>query len=300
MLDYCKSGHLGPPLQGLHPTSEQSIKLPIAILEHIVEIDESEAGAKWTRSDRDLTAEIVVPDAELDKLGSDVFAGRLVKVTCGTAAGVQHIARIVPAGICKRAHIGAKAAEVLGINEATCTHGPSHKPVAFISPMFAYNLGIPYAMAQLLSAEDFKYAFKHSEVTISSIPEVWPPASEGIKTAAPWTPGTCPPRLHNASHVALALCQKPEKVPPFNIVEYNDATQAQADAMSQVRAACSHGVCMLLYLQVSYGRTACGHTAPPAPCAGLCSPAHCPTTTRCGRVHQWSGRQTAEQPAGDP
>jgi hypothetical protein len=230
MESYCSERQVGAALTSLLEPDCKSVELPAAVLDSRIEIDGSKTGSPWANRDRDIACEVVVPISVLESLGKDVYAGRPVSISCSTSPDVQHIARIIPLDLCKKPHMSSTVKDALDVDMASCTAGG--KPTALISPMLAFNLGIPYQMAQLMEPEEFKRWFqKKSIITIATIGASWPDDRDDIKTASPWAPGCASGLMHAATHVALAHCARPEKVPPFNIIDFQDNLTAAAAAM---------------------------------------------------------------------
>lgn len=231
MDEFCKSRKLGAPMG--QEGAPQGVELPVVVAEYSAAIDMSRTGAVWSETTRDVATEIVVPLSVLEALGPDVFAGQLVSVTCATSPRVKHVARLVPADLCRDPLLSPAAAEANGLDAAACT--VAGKPAALLSPVLAFNLGIPYQIAQLMSLmqpdADKRRPPRRSTVTLTPLPSAWPDDSDDAAKTTPWTPGNSAPTMHAATHVGLAICATADVLPPFQIEDYQEELQEAAKAL---------------------------------------------------------------------
>ena len=228
MEAYCRERQLKSAV----PTpSGTSVELPAAVLERKLVIDSSQTSLP-TESSRDVACEIAVPMSVLEELGKDVYAGHAVCLTCDTCPGIKHVARVIPVDVLKSPPISADTANLLDLDVDTCRLGG--KAAALLSPMMAFNLGIQYHMAPLMQQDEVKKLAKRTTVKLTTISSAagWPDERQGVKLASPPVPGCSKPLLHTATHVALAHCSKPEKMPPFSVVDYQQDMQEAARQMS--------------------------------------------------------------------
>jgi hypothetical protein len=228
MERFCKARGLGSPLclDGLDPT----VELPVVVSEYAAVIDSAKAGDAWLSENRDCSVEIVVPLSVLKRLGPHAFAGQLVCVCSPFSPKIKHVARIIPIDICKELLLSPAAAKSNQVDLSACTRAGA--PVAVVSPPLAFNLGIPYAMTQLMqlmapptSRPDF---LKQNTISLSVIRGTWPDDRQDCIIRTAWTPGGSMPSMHAAQHVGLALCNKAEIMPPFNIEDYQESMQEAA------------------------------------------------------------------------
>ena len=231
MEEYCRSRKLGPALG--HEASANAVELPVVVAEYSAAIDSSLTGATWADNTRDVATEVVVPFSVLEALGPDVFAGQLVSITCATSPKVKHVARLVPIDLCKEPLLSPAAADANGLDVHACT--VSGKPAALLSPVLAFNLGIPYQIAQLMALMQPDAAKRRgprrSTVTLAALPPTWPDDSDDAAKATPWTPGNSSPTLHAATHIGLAICATAEVLPPFHIEDFQEELQEAAKAL---------------------------------------------------------------------
>lgn len=145
MQTYCSDKKLGEALESCHGSLSGELSLPAAVMRHRPKL----AGeVTWHETERDEAIEIVVPLSVIEKLGKFVSAGQLAAVTSEYSAPVTHIARLVPAELCTSQMLSPEACQAFEIDEATCLTA-SGQEVALLSPMLAFNLGLPYFVSEL-------------------------------------------------------------------------------------------------------------------------------------------------------
>lgn len=149
MQTYCSDRKLGEALDNSHGSVTAELCLPAAVMRYRPQLDKTITGERaWHDTERDEAVEIVVPLSVIEKLGKFVCAGQLVSVCSEYSAPVTHIARLVPAEICTSQMLSPDAAEALDMDEATCMTALGQE-VALLSPMLAFNLGLPYNLGEL-------------------------------------------------------------------------------------------------------------------------------------------------------
>lgn len=236
MQGYAKEKQLGVPLCSASELEVRSVDLPASVLQYKPHLDESSVGMGAWR-ERDPLIEMVVPLSVLQHLGRDVCAGQLVSVCCSAAPDTQHLARIIPVQACQQPLLPPAAAHALGIDQATCKD-TSNRSVALLSPFLAFNLGVPYHLAQLVPGDASLNKWLHSKanrITITCIPQVFPSPSAGhlMNLRRTWAPGNFHQEVPLAAHVGLAHIRRTEKPPPFDIEEHQTAIEkAAADAQA--------------------------------------------------------------------
>jgi hypothetical protein len=210
----------------------------VVVSEYSAVIDHTKTGAAWTSDIRDRSVEIVVPLSVLGDLGRHAFAGQLVCVSSLVySPKVKHVARIIPIDICKEPLLSPAAAKANAVDLSSCTI--AGEPVALISPVLAFNLGIPYAITQLMHlmapSSSHPKTFSQSTISLSVIRGAWPDDRQDCLIRTVWTPGNSQPSMHAAQHVGLALCSKAEIMPPFNIEDYQESIQEAARKMQGLK-----------------------------------------------------------------
>jgi hypothetical protein len=149
MQAYCSDRKLGEALENIHGKLCTELWLPAAVMRYRPQLDKSIVGdTAWQDTERDEAIEIVVPFSVLEKLGKFVCAGQLVSVCSEYSAPVTHVARLVPAELCRAQMLSPDATKALEIDETTCI-AASGQEVALLSPMLAFNLGLPYSLSEL-------------------------------------------------------------------------------------------------------------------------------------------------------
>jgi len=233
MQTYAKEKHLGAALQA--PTAEagKSIELPAAALQWAPQLDSAAMGRAWQQ--RDTLIEVVVPLQVLEALGKDVCAGALVHIASAAYPESRHIARLVPVELCAGPLLPPAAAAALDVDPATCVDG-AKRPVALLSPFLAFNLGLPYHLAQLMPGESLARLLhaRGSRVTLTTFAAA-PPGDLVLRGA--WTPCGAVHEVPAAAEVTFTRVAHPVKPPPFSIEDHVDSMQAMASAMSGAAAA---------------------------------------------------------------
>jgi hypothetical protein len=175
--------------------------------------------------------EIVIPSSVFDKLGKFAHAGQLVSVCSEYSTPMSHVARLVPAELCKAQILSPAAADALQIDEELCMTRAGDE-VALLSPMLAFNLGLPYHLSELTHGKQLAlWLGKRNGIKIKPLKSALPRDVSDLHTAEPWTPGASTAAVPAATHVGLAMLRVAEKQVPFNIVEYQDNLQAAMQAM---------------------------------------------------------------------
>ena len=149
MQVYCSDKKLGEALSSSHGPLFTSVCLPAAVMRYRPQLNKSILGeGAWKDIDRDEAIEIIVPLSVIEKLGKYTCAGQLVAVSSEYSSSVKHIARLVPAELCTSQMLSDEGCAALGIDDVTCLTS-SGEEVALLSPMLAFNLGLPYNLAEL-------------------------------------------------------------------------------------------------------------------------------------------------------
>lgn len=232
LQQYCTDRHVGAPLSNLQDDPSVSVTLPAAVLQYRVSLDAGQLGSAWPAKERDEATEIVIPISVFAKLGKDVYAGQLVHIKSQYSGSSRHIARLVPAEAVASHIFSDEACEALKIDEKTCTTA-SGQEVACISPILAFNLGLPYAVGEVTHGQDMSaWLSKRNGVTISVLGPSWPADSEDHQMSDAWIPARSNKSIQTATYIGLSHLERPQKNPPFSIVDYQDNLQAAAQAMS--------------------------------------------------------------------
>jgi hypothetical protein len=147
MQTYCSERKLGEPLESTHGSVSTELCLPAAVMRYRPQLSKT-LERSWPDSERDEAVEIVVPVSAFEKLGKFVCAGQLVSVCTEFSSPVTHIARLVPAELCTSQMLAPEAVEALEIDELTCLTA-SGQEIALLSPILAFNLGLPYSLSEL-------------------------------------------------------------------------------------------------------------------------------------------------------
>ena len=149
MQGYCTHKKLGEAHDNSHGTLAASLCLPAAVMRYRPQLNRSILGeGAWKDVDRDEAIEVIVPLSVIERLGKFMCAGQLVAVSSEYSEPVKHIARLVPAELCTAQMLSHEGSSALGIDEKTCLTS-SGKEVALLSPILAFNLGLPYNLAEL-------------------------------------------------------------------------------------------------------------------------------------------------------
>lgn len=232
LQEYCTARHVGSPLTSIHDDASASVTLPAAVLQYRASLDTTQLGPSWPKQERDQATEIVVPMSVFARLGKDVYAGQLVHIKTQYSGSSRHVARLVPAEAVASHVFSDEACEALQIDEQTC-RTKSGQEIACISPMLAFNLGLPYAVGEVTHGTDMaSWLNKRNSVTISVTGMSWPFDSDEHQMTDAWTPSKSSKFFHSATHIGLSHLERPQKNPPFSIVDYQDNLQAAAQAMS--------------------------------------------------------------------
>eukprot|EP00892_Ulva_mutabilis_P012344 jgi/Ulvmu1/9482/UM052_0051.1 len=230
--EYCKDRHVGAPLTSIHSESSTSVTLPVAVLQYQASLDTQQLGPAWSAQERDQATELVVPLSVFSRLGKDVYAGQLVHIKTQYSGTSRHVARLVPAEAVASHIFSDAACEALQIDEQTC-QTTSGQEIACISPILAFNLGLPYAVGEVTHGKDMAtWLSKRNSITISVTGQYWPSDSDEHQMAEAWTPARSNKAFHAATHIGLSHIERPQKNPPFSIVDYQDNLAAAAQAMS--------------------------------------------------------------------
>lgn len=233
LQQYCADRHVGAPLSSISDDTASSFTLPAAVLQYRATLDSAQLGSSWPAKERDETTEIVVPISVFPKLGKDVYAGQLVYIKSPYSGSTRHIARLVPSEAVASHMLSEEACEALQINEEKCTTA-SGQEIALVSPILAFNLGLPFAVAEVMLGQDMSsWLSKRNSVTISPVE-----SNSSLKDAADhqmteaWVPSRSSKSIETATYIGLSHLERPQKNPPFSIVDYQDNLQAAAQAMS--------------------------------------------------------------------
>lgn len=232
LQQYCTDRHVGAPLSSIQDDPTASVTLPAAVLQYRASIDAAQLGTAWPAKERDEATEIVVPISVFAKLGRDVYAGQLVQIKSQYSSPTRHIARLVPAEAVASHIFSDAACEALQIDEKTCKTA-SGTEIAGISPILAFNLGLPYAVGEVTHGQDMaSWLSKRNSITISALEDCWPADSEEHQMTEAWLPSRSSKSIQTATYIGLSHLERPQKNPPFSIVDYQDNLQAAAQAMS--------------------------------------------------------------------